>query len=56
MAEFTKLIPMLTRDADRPFHVVCPSLPGYAWSSMPGKIKSKSFWEIKELLGVSNEK
>jgi pimeloyl-ACP methyl ester carboxylesterase len=33
--EFLKVIEPLTLDAQNPFHVVCPSLPGYGFSGKP---------------------
>lgn len=41
ISEFTKIIPMLTQpehygaSADDAFHVICPSIPGYGFSSAP---------------------
>ena len=39
--EFHEILPLLTR-GQPPFHVVCPSLPGYGFSSPPRRGKENN--------------
>lgn len=58
--EFLDVIPLLTEPAEgQPFHVICPSLPGYGWSGKPtttgwGVERTADAWiELMEILGYA---
>ncbi len=52
--EVTKILPLLTApDAGHPsFHVIAPSLPGFAWSQAPSKsgFRSRHYAEVRTVL------